>query len=391
MTYDRDGWKYIKRRLPGIGRVEKSLRTERAGRARQLEEMVLNLCERSRLDLVKAWLDDELRIGRLADAYESGSLADLTRELERSDEGLEAAVESVLTAKKADVAESTHNRYRASFDHFKRLSEAETVREALTTENVRAFKAARREEDAAKETINNDLAAVSVLATHAVDEGWIEPDERPEINKFDSSVRISYLGADEITAYMANLRRPFRPLMQFLIGTGVRLGEAESLRVSDLRLGDDEARAQVRDAKTTEGEGNVFVPGWVVDTLRDHIEAHDRGGADRVFQIPRRTVQKEHERGRKRIGRPDYTVHDHRHTAAVQLAKSGLPLNLLQRQLGHGDISQTMRYARFHPDYGDVAPFFERMGRRLGLTANSRGTSGDTEDSVSRETDDATA
>lgn len=386
MTYDRDGWQYIKRRLPGIGPVEKSLRTQRAGRANQLERMVLNLCERGRLDLVRAWLDDDLRIGRLADAYESGRLAELTRDLQRSDESLEAAVDSVLEAKRADVAESTYNRYRASLDHFQRLTDADSVREVLTTENVRTFKAARWEEDAAKETINNDLAAVSVLATHAVEQGWI--DDRPEIRKYESSVRISYLDADAIPAYMAELRRPFRPLMQFLIGTGVRLGEAESLRVSDLRLGGDEAHAALKAEKTNE-DRTAFIPTWAVDALQDHIEAHDRDGADRVFQIPRRTVQKEHDTARKRIGRPDYTIHDHRHTAAVQLAKSGLPLNLLQKQLGHSDISQTMRYAEFHPSYGDVAPFFERMGERLGL-AESGDKSGDTEDSASREAENAT-
>lgn len=49
------------------------------------------------------------------------------------------------------------------------------------------------------------------------------------------------------------------------------------------------------------------------------------------------------------------------------MAKAGMPLNLLQQQLGHQNIEQTMRYARFHPDYGDVAPHFEEMGERLGL------------------------
>lgn len=383
MTYERDGYHYVKRRLPGLGRVEKSLRTQNASRARRLEEMLLSLCDRGRLDLVRSWADGELEIVRLWEAYEAGQLHELSRDLRRPDVSLEDAIDAVKDAKRADVAESTLERYSTGLDHFQRLTDAETVQDALTTSNVRAFKADRREEDAAQETINNDLGAVSVLATHAVERGWI--DERPDIDRFETSVRVRYLDSGELATYQAHLRAAFRPLMQFLIGTGVRLGEAESLRVSDLRLGDDKARALIEDSKTRDGVRAVFVPPWAAETVRAHLEAHGREGADPVFDIPRRTVQKEHNRACGDAGIHDYTIHDHRHTAAVHLARSGLPLHLLQQQLGHSTIEQTMRYARFHPDYGDVGPYFERMGETLGLTGESGDKSGDTEDSESRQ------
>jgi len=51
-----------------------------------------------------------------------------------------------------------------------------------------------------------------------------------------------------------------------------------------------------------------------------------------------------------------------------------MPLNLLQQQLGHKHISMTMKYARFHPDYSDVARYFEAVGVSLGLgTGNKPG------------------
>jgi len=49
------------------------------------------------------------------------------------------------------------------------------------------------------------------------------------------------------------------------------------------------------------------------------------------------------------------------------MAKSGMPLNLIQQQLGHANISQTMRYAQFHADYGDVGIFFNRVAQEFGL------------------------
>ena len=40
-----------------------------------------------------------------------------------------------------------------------------------------------------------------------------------------------------------------------------------------------------------------------------------------------------------------------------------MPLNLLQRQLGHKDIQQTMQYAEFQPQYGDVGMYMDSVGR----------------------------
>ncbi len=54
-----------------------------------------------------------------------------------------------------------------------------------------------------------------------------------------------------------------------------------------------------------------------------------------------------------------------------------MPLNLLQQQLGHARVEQTMQYARFHPDYGDVRKYFESVESSLGL-AESGNTLGNT-------------
>ncbi len=61
-----------------------------------------------------------------------------------------------------------------------------------------------------------------------------------------------------------------------------------------------------------------------------------------------------------------YTLHDHRHTAAVYLARAGMPLPQLAQQLGHATIAMTMRYARFHADYADVGRYFDRVAHALG-------------------------
>jgi integrase len=64
-------------------------------------------------------------------------------------------------------------------------------------------------------------------------------------------------------------------------------------------------------------------------------------------------------------GLPHHTIHDFRHTAAVLLAREGMPIPLIQQQLGHVRIETTMIYAKFHPAYGDVERYFDEVDRTL--------------------------
>jgi len=375
MTTKRgNGVLYVKRRLPSVGRVYRSLGTKNRRRARQYEDVLERLCDRGHADLVRLWLEGRVSLAELVEHYETGQLAELRTRSE--DEPLVQARDEALRHKAPDVTPSTLNRYETGLKHFVGfMGNTATVREALTTEKVQAFKKHRLSEGAKHETVNNDLGAVSILTTYCLERGWVE--SRPKVKRFKSKIRIRYLEPEQINVYMATVRRPFRSLFQLLIGTGMRLGEAERLRVCDLRLGEQGARALIEDSKTPQGVRPVFVPEWTACSLRAHVEAQNLAVTDLVFSLPRRTVQKEHRRACRLAGLPAYTIHDHRHTAAVCLARAGMPLHLLQQQLGHTRIDMTMRYARFHPEYGDVARYFERVGETLGLGAagNSSGNS----------------
>lgn len=51
----------------------------------------------------------------------------------------------------------------------------------------------------------------------------------------------------------------------------------------------------------------------------------------------------------------------------------GMPIPLIQRQLGHKRIETTMVYAEFHPAYSDVEGYFNQVDSRLG--GDNRGDS----------------
>ena len=348
---------YFRRRLPGLGLVSRSLRTKSSQRAESLEQMLVSLGDRGRADLLAAWHDGTLDIRVLWDAYDSGKMGKLTERLESTEMALSKAIAAFLDSRDGTVRDSTLGRYRASLEHAQKLM-PETVQEALATPVVDEFRSQRRKTGAAKETVNNDLVALSSLATYCVEMGWLR--KRPGFKKFTREARIRYLGAVEIAMYVAALRPAFRVQMKLLLGTGMRLGESERLEASDLRADSGGMHALVHHAKSPAGVRSVFVPGWVAEALHEHTR-----GPGPLFTIPRRTVQKEHKRACRLVGITRYTIHDHRHTAAVQLAKAGMPLHLLQQQLGHASSTQTMEYARFNPDYTDVARYFETVAANL--------------------------
>ena len=358
---------YVKRTFPGLGSIYRSLGTRSKERARELENMLAKLHDGGRIDVVRAFKAGGLPIQTIAEFYESGRTHELVEKLARPESvRLETACRAALKDKAPDIQPSTHDRYRQGLTHLRRFAGDETpVDQVLVTERMKEFKASRMAEGARRETVNNDLVAASVLVTYAMRKRWIP--ERPEIKQFKSRTRIRYMEPDQLAAYMAVLRRPFRAQMQLLVFTGMRLGESEGLRVCDLQFTKTENRCLIQDSKTETGVRPIFVPPWVAAAVQARADETGASGRDLVFTIPRRTVQAEHTRACNLAGIYDYTIHDHKHTAAVALARAGIPLNLLQRQLGHKHITMTMRYAEFHPDYSDAAIYFDRVGARFGL------------------------
>ena len=371
-TRRQNGTYYVKRTFRGVGLVYRSLHTKKKARAQARERVLESLHEQGRHELVRAFDRGQVTIQRLEEAFETGKVHELAAELRQGKATLAEASTAALTNKAPDVRTSTYERYETGLEHFRAFVGDVSVQDALTSDRVQEFKAYRLASGAAEQTVNNDLGAVSVLVTYALKKGWIH--ERPEINRFSYRSRIRWLDRGQLATYMAALRPRFRVQHLLLVGSGMRLGESEALRVCDLRLGDTDNRALVDDSKTTSGVRTVFLPPWAASALAEHIEEHGLRGTDRLFTIGRRIVQREHDRACLIAGIHEYTLHDHRHTAAVHLARAGIPLQLLQQQLGHKHIEMTMKYARFHPDYSDVAGYFDLVGEHLGLgTGNKPG------------------
>jgi integrase len=218
-----------------------------------------------------------------------------------------------------------------------------------------------------KATVFRQCANVGTFTRFCAEKGWI--DERlhfPTAKRLGvPKGRIRYLDAGDIALYLAHMGADMRSLHIALIGTGIDLGEAmptsdypeRGLRVCDLNFSDKGDWATIIEDKTEYRARQVYVWPWVAETLKDHVERHNLSGDDQLFTWSVSAVQKVHRQTCRLAGIHNYRIKDHRHTAAVAMSRAGVPLDLIQQQLGHGRIEQTMVYAKFNPSYGDFSRF----------------------------------
>jgi integrase/recombinase XerD len=142
-----------------------------------------------------------------------------------------------------------------------------------------------------------------------------------------------------------------RALFLLLLRTGMRIGEALGLRLSDLDIRD-------RKVHLFEGEKNsmgrvVYLSDDALFAIKLWLRRRDKnkefvfnGQSNRplCYSAARsRFVNYLKKAGLEQKG---YTVHCLRHTFASELLNAGMRLECLQQLLGHQDIEVTRRYAR---------------------------------------------
>ena len=170
---------------------------------------------------------------------------------------------------------------------------------------------------------------------------------------------VTFLTPDEIQRYVAAIpirkgpksfdmkRRCFRTLVEVLLGTGVRISEALSLKRSSINFQTGEA--------TIIGKGNkerviFFSPrslSWVKEYL---LRRQDRGEALFVIGRHGKGLQQQvalswFRRFRATIGFPkDVTAHMLRHTVATTLLFNGCPIGHIKEILGHDRLITTCNF-----------------------------------------------
>jgi integrase len=252
--------------------------------------------------------------------------------------------------------------------------------------------------DVATKTRRNYHALVSAGLTQAVEEGAIpaNPAKGIRIRQVEPVHDMVILSPGELAILLGALPDRHRPLVLTLAGTGLRWGEATALTVGDVDLDARVPLLRVTKAwkrtgsgarelgppKTRAGARTVSLPFEVAEAIRPLVDGRRSdellfpGARGRPLRssnfhdlVWRPTLDRLNA-DRDVDGNPILPllakrprVHDLRHFQASQQVAAGVPLNVVQRRLGHESIKTTVdRYSHLAPDYLEVSAAAASIG-----------------------------
>jgi integrase len=225
--------------------------------------------------------------------------------------------------------------YKDSVSHVYRL--ADWVKGLRLTDASRVceqFKSEARE-SYSNATINRSIAALRRACHLAYTLEWVGEPVHLKIKSLpENNARHVYLSKEQITALaQACQDDQARDAIMIAAYTGLRLGEL--LRLTPDNIVDGMIRI---DANTKTGQPRA-VP--IVPGIRKALKRLP-------FTYPKRKIQAEFEKARKRARMPHVRFHDLRHTTASLLAAQGVSLPIIGAILGHASPATTARYAHLN-------------------------------------------
>ena len=149
--------------------------------------------------------------------------------------------------------------------------------------------------------------------------------------------------------HAANLRA--RALLMTTYAAGLRVSEVCALQLADIESAPDRMCIKVRQGKGGRDRYTMLSPA-LLETLREYYRAYRPTtwlfpNSSGTGPIDLKTAQRMYcaARDRAGLGRQG-GIHTLRHCFATHLLESGADIHTIQRLLGHGHVSTTMRY--FH-------------------------------------------
>ena len=228
----------------------------------------------------------------------------------------------------------------------------------LAEQATRDFDASDAEEVRRRRaTANRVLTILKAALNHAFAEGLAASDaawRRAKPFRSVDEARIRFLTPDEARRLCNACAPDFRALVQGALSTGMRYGELCRLRVADFNA--DAGTVTVRASKSGRSR-HVAVADEGVALFRA-VTAGKDGDALIFVRADGGAWGKSHqarpiaEASARAHIRPAATFHVLRHTYGSALAMRGVPMAVIQAQLGHADMRMTVKhYAHLAPNY----------------------------------------
>lgn len=246
------------------------------------------------------------------------------------------------------MANSTIKSYEIHLRHFySYLKQNNLDYKNLSNKNIKDYTYASKTIGNANSTINTRLSAIKT---------FFETEAENEIVSYNPIRKSAYLKQkicktepltpeekNAILTYVETKEQHIKLGFEVLFSTGLRVSELTNLKKEDVSLINDRVVVHVYNAKR---DNERYVPIFNIDTAKELLlYLKDIPEDINIFRVKKRTFQYHAKQIEKALGIP-FTIHQTRHTFATEMLQTGIRLDILQKLLGHKDISTTMLYAR---------------------------------------------
>lgn len=255
-----------------------------------------------------------------------------------------------LNAKKLEgCSERTINYYRVTVNHF--LSSISTPIRRISTDEIRQYLVDyQQRNNCGKITVDNVRRNMSSFFSWLEEEDYILKSPMRRIHKIKTKVEVKETISDENIEKIRDSCTELRDIaiIDLLYSTGMRVGELVNLNIQDINLEQRECVVYGKGDK----ERRVYFDARAKLHLREYISSrkdneealfvslsapHNRLRISGV-EVRLRTM------GRK-LNIPRIHPHKFRRTMATRAIDKGMPIEQVQKILGHSQIDTTLRYA----------------------------------------------
>jgi site-specific recombinase XerD len=257
------------------------------------------------------------------------------------------------------LANSSIYKYRDSINKFLSVLGGKFIGD-LELRDFDHFILRMRENGASGSRIRNVITAVKVLIRYLQEDKLIrskldvEKIRKPKIERKE----VSYLSDEEIVLILKSVREDIAEgmmirkvrmmaLLLLMLQTAARLGEALSIKIKDV----DRINMEIPIIGKGRKPRSLFLSGdtlfWIDKYLSLRSDANQYlfvtlNGQSKWQQTD---VGRSFRRYREKSGiTKPFVLHTLRHTAATQLALKGVPMNEIQKILGHSRLETTIKY-----------------------------------------------
>ena len=321
------------------GRVQRSTSTTDAQLARRMAAMIEVLADRRDWTILDALATGKLEVARVWDAYSRNTLDALRADLDDLD--LEPMVErwhEELASKGLRSADRYVTHVRELIPEGERFPRSRFTRRTVSEHLAQL--------EVTGSTKNRHRASLSVFARWLVEREVLETNVVRDVRAARPNPgRMRYLERDEIPRVVAQLPERYRALVSLLYASGMELSAALRTRRRDVDL--TRGTVHAHGSKTAWRNRVVRVEAWALPALSAACATCEPSGL--IFAgLSEYATLAAHTRALEALELEHATLHDARHTYAVNALRDGMSPQVVAHQLGHRDAYLTLTlYGRF--------------------------------------------